>query len=82
MHKESVIINRNALLHVLTLLGHLQGEFFVTVTLRLYFIVEWECAVDSVLRCFWKRELSAVRACTAVQARTAVHSQQHILAQL
>jgi hypothetical protein len=38
------------------------------VTLRLHFIVEWECAVDCVLRCFWRRELSAVRACTAVQA--------------
>jgi hypothetical protein len=40
MHKESFIINRNALLHVSTLLGHLQGELFVTVTLRLHFIVE------------------------------------------
>jgi hypothetical protein len=28
MHKESFIINRNTLLNVLTLLGHLQGEFF------------------------------------------------------
>jgi hypothetical protein len=27
MHKESSIINRNTLLHVLTLLGHLQEEF-------------------------------------------------------
>jgi hypothetical protein len=26
MHKESLIINRNTLLHVSTLLGHLQGE--------------------------------------------------------
>jgi hypothetical protein len=32
MHKESVIINRNTLLHVSTLLGHLQGELFVIVT--------------------------------------------------
>jgi hypothetical protein len=39
-HKESFIINRNTLLHVSTLLGHLQGEFFVIVTLRLHFIVE------------------------------------------
>jgi hypothetical protein len=37
---ESFIINRNTLLHVSTLLGHLQGERFVTVTLRLHFIVE------------------------------------------
>jgi hypothetical protein len=65
MHKESFIINRNILLHVSTLLGHLQAELFVIVTLRLHFTVEWECAVDCVLRCFWRRELSAVRACTA-----------------
>jgi hypothetical protein len=40
MHKESLIINRNTLLHVSTLLGHLQGELLVTVTLRLHFTVE------------------------------------------
>jgi hypothetical protein len=40
MHKESFIISCNTLLHVSTLLGHLQGELFVTVTLRLYFTVE------------------------------------------
>jgi hypothetical protein len=28
MHKESFIINLNTLLHVSTLLGHLQGEHF------------------------------------------------------
>jgi hypothetical protein len=28
MHKESFIINRNTLLHVSTLLGHLLGEHF------------------------------------------------------
>jgi hypothetical protein len=33
MHKESFITNCNTLLHVSTLLGHLQGEVFVTVTL-------------------------------------------------
>jgi hypothetical protein len=60
MHKESFIINRNTLLHVWTLLGHLQGELFVVVTLRLHFIVKRECAVDCVPRCFWRRELSAV----------------------
>jgi hypothetical protein len=49
MHKESFIINRNTLLHVSTLLGHLQGELFVIVTLRLHFIVQRECAVDCVL---------------------------------
>jgi hypothetical protein len=40
MHKESFIINCNTLLHVSTLVGHLQGELFVIVTLRLHFIVE------------------------------------------
>jgi hypothetical protein len=39
VHKECFIINRNKLLHVSTLLGHLQGELFI-VTLRLHFIVE------------------------------------------
>jgi hypothetical protein len=40
MHKESFIDNFNTLLHVSTLLGHLQGELFITVTLGLHFIVE------------------------------------------
>jgi hypothetical protein len=40
MHKESFIINCNTLLHVSTLLGHIQGEHFVTVTLGLHFTVE------------------------------------------
>jgi hypothetical protein len=56
MHKESFVINRNTLLHVSTLLNHLQGVLFVTVTLGLHFTVECECAVDGVLRCFWRRK--------------------------
>jgi exonuclease I len=48
MHKE-FFINCNTLLHVSTLLGHLQGELSVVVTLRLHFTVERECAVDCVL---------------------------------
>jgi hypothetical protein len=40
MHKKSSIINCSTLVHVSTLLGHLQGELFVIVTLRLHFIVE------------------------------------------
>jgi hypothetical protein len=40
MHKESFIINRNTLLLVSTLLGHLQGELFVIVTLGLHLIVQ------------------------------------------
>jgi hypothetical protein len=34
MHKESFIINSNTLLYVSTLLGHLQGELFVIVTVQ------------------------------------------------
>jgi hypothetical protein len=70
MNKESFIVNRNTLLHVSNLLGHLQGELYVTVTLGLHFTVEWECAVDCVLRCFWRREPSAVPACTHVMRAT------------
>jgi hypothetical protein len=40
MHKESYIVNRNTLLHVSTLLGHLQGEPFVVATLGLHFTVK------------------------------------------
>jgi hypothetical protein len=39
MHKE-FFLSCNTLLHVSTLLGHLQGEIFAVVTLRLHFIVE------------------------------------------
>jgi hypothetical protein len=39
-------------------------NFFVIVTPRLHFTVEWECAVDCVLRCFWRRELSGLEART------------------
>jgi hypothetical protein len=67
MHKEGFIINRNTLLHVSTLLDHLQGELFVSVTSGLPFTVEWECAVDCALY---------------ASRNNAVHSQQHILTQL
>jgi hypothetical protein len=40
MHKESFIINFKILLHVSTLLGYLQGELFVTLTLGLHYTVE------------------------------------------
>jgi hypothetical protein len=39
MHKESFIINRNTLLHVTALLGHLQVEVSVAVTLGLHYTV-------------------------------------------
>jgi hypothetical protein len=66
MHKESFIINRNTLLHVSTLLGHLQGEFSVTATLGLHFIVP---------HFIGPRRVHASK-------NNAVHSQQHILTQL
>jgi hypothetical protein len=45
-------------------------NFFVIVTLRLHFIVELECAINCVLRCFWRRELCGPR----LQAGTAESS--------
>jgi hypothetical protein len=66
MHKESFIINRNTLLHVSTLLGHLQGEIFVIVTLRLHFIVEWERTVD--LYCVVFGGVNCLRSRLALQA--------------
>jgi exonuclease I len=39
-HRESYIVNHHTLLHVSTLLGHLQGELSVTVALGLHLIVE------------------------------------------
>jgi hypothetical protein len=63
MHKESFIINRNTLLHVSTLLGHLQGEY----------------AVDCALCCFWRRELSAVQACRAGPERVHASSTQYTI---
>jgi hypothetical protein len=65
---KSFFINCNRLLHVSTLLGHLQRELSVVVTLRLHFTVERECAVHCVLRCFWSR---LALHCSAVQAGTA-----------
>jgi hypothetical protein len=53
-------------------------KFFVIVTLILHFIVEWECAVHCVLRCFWRREVSAETS----RLQYTIHSQQHILTQL
>jgi hypothetical protein len=46
-------INCNTLLHVSPLMGHLQGDLSVVVTLRLHFTVQQECTVDCVLCCFW-----------------------------
>jgi hypothetical protein len=58
-------ITCNTLLHVSTLLGHLQGELSPVVTLGLHFIVEL-----LIVYCvaFWRRELSVVSAYTAEAA--------------
>jgi hypothetical protein len=65
MHKGVFFITCNTLLHVSTLLGHLQGELSAVVTLWLQFIVEL-----LIVYCvaFWRRELSVVSACTASRA--------------
>jgi hypothetical protein len=66
MHKESFIVNSNTLLHISTLLSHLQGEFFVIVTLRLHFIVTCKPGPQRV----------------HASKNNAIHSQQHILTHL
>jgi hypothetical protein len=64
MHKE-IFVNYNTLLHVSTLLGHLQGETFRCHYTRLHYTVERECTVDCVLRRLWKRVRSVVPGCKA-----------------
>jgi hypothetical protein len=58
MHKESFIINRNTLLHVSTLLRHLQGELFCYryTKVALYSWVRMCCWLCTV-RCLRRREL-------------------------
>jgi hypothetical protein len=74
MHKVNFIINCNTLLHVSTLLGHLQGELFVIFTLRLHFIVEWDelltvyCVLEAWTLC------GPALHCPAVQAGTTENS--------
>jgi hypothetical protein len=69
---KSFFIYCNTLLHVLTLLGHLQGELSVVVTLRLHYTVERECAVHCALRAgvnsLWSRLVQA-QAGTAENSR-------------
>jgi hypothetical protein len=47
---KGFFVNYNTLLHVSTLLGHLQGETFCCRYTRLHYTVERECAVDCALR--------------------------------
>jgi hypothetical protein len=49
MHKEFFFVNYNTLLHVSTLLCHLQGETFRCRYTRLHYTVKRECAVDSAV---------------------------------
>jgi hypothetical protein len=74
MHKEFFFVNYTTLLHVSTLLGHLQGETFGFRYTTLHYTVERECAVDCVLRRLWRRELLVVSACTAVPSVTTTES--------
>jgi hypothetical protein len=55
---KSFFVDYNTLLHVSTLLGHLQGENFRCRYTKLHYTVERECAVGCVLRRLWRRELS------------------------
>jgi hypothetical protein len=66
---KGFLITCNTLLHVSTLLSHLQAELSAVVTLWLHFIVEL-----LIVYCvaFWRRELSVPRP----QRVHAVHNQQ------
>jgi hypothetical protein len=64
MHKV-FFVNYNTLLHVSTLLGHLQGETFRCRYSRLHYTVKRECDVDCALRRLRRRELFVVSACTS-----------------
>jgi hypothetical protein len=68
---KGFFITYNTLLHVSTLLGHLQGEISAVITLWLHFIVELLIVYCAA---FWRRELSVVSACR-VQAGTTESSQ-------
>jgi hypothetical protein len=63
---KSFFIDCDTFLHVSTLLGHLQGELSVVVTLRLHFTLPCKAGPQSV----------------HASKNNAVHSQQHVLAQL
>jgi hypothetical protein len=75
---KSVFVNYNTLLHVSTLLGHLQGENFRCRYTRLHYTLKREYAVDSALRRLWRREFFVVSACTAVQAETTKNSRRSV----
>jgi hypothetical protein len=62
---KNFFVNYNTLLHVSTLLGHLQGETFRCRYTRLHYTFKRECAVDCALRRLWRRELFVVSACTS-----------------
>jgi hypothetical protein len=72
--KRVFFITCNILLHVSTLLGHLQGELSAVVTLWLHFILELLIAYCVA---FWRRELSAVPACKPGPQRVRASSTQY-----
>jgi hypothetical protein len=60
---KSFFVNYNTLLHVSTLLGHLQGETFCCRYTRLHYTVKRDCAVDCALLHLWRHEFFVVSAC-------------------
>jgi hypothetical protein len=63
--KSFFISFKYTLVHVSTVLGHLQGETFRCRYTRLHYTAERKCAVGCALRRFCKRELFVVSACTS-----------------
>jgi hypothetical protein len=61
MHKESFVINRNTLLHISTLLGHLQEELFCY---RYTKVALYSWVRMTLMTVNWRREPSAVPAWT------------------
>jgi hypothetical protein len=73
MHKD-FFFNCNTLLQVSTLLGHLQGEFSVVITLRLNFIVELLTTESSRLQ-----KQGSTQSTAQIISATSVQRQQKIL---
>jgi hypothetical protein len=81
MHKERFIVNRYTLLHVSTLLGHLQGELSVTVTLVCTLQLN-ENVLLTVYCVVFGGVNSQAGTTDSSRLQYTVHSQQHILTQL
>jgi hypothetical protein len=73
---KSFFVNYNTLLRVSTLLGHLQGELFCYryTKVALYSWVRMCCWLCTV---YWRREFSAVQACSRLQKQRSTQSTAH-----